>query len=130
MINNYNNPKCIQMISVSGIFTQVNQYFYHLFMLSFKYTVTCSSHFTCSLKLTVLTKLIFSNCVIMVCSCINLVQICLKIVRTFFFKLKSLALDERGKYICLSVGTASETPKLIHYRVVLFHTPDIGLNDL
>ena len=32
--------------------------------------------------------------------------------------------------VCLSVGPASNTPKLIHYRVVLFHTPDIGLNDL
>ena len=32
--------------------------------------------------------------------------------------------------IYLSVGPASETPKLIHYRVVLFHTPDIGLIDL
>ena len=35
-----------------------------------------------------------------------------------------------GEMVCLSVGPASETPKLIHYRVVLFHTPDIGLNDL
>ena len=32
--------------------------------------------------------------------------------------------------VCLSVGPATETPKLIHYRVVLFHTPDIGLIDL
>ena len=31
---------------------------------------------------------------------------------------------------CLSVGLASEIPKLIHYRVVLFHTPDSGLTDL
>ena len=29
--------------------------------------------------------------------------------------------------VCLSIGPASETPKLIHYGVVLFHTPDIGL---
>ena len=33
-------------------------------------------------------------------------------------------------HTCLSVGPASETPKLIQYRVVLFHTPDIGLIDL
>ena len=32
--------------------------------------------------------------------------------------------------VCLSVGQASDTPKLIHYRVVLFHTQDIGLIDL
>ena len=32
--------------------------------------------------------------------------------------------------VCLSVGLASETPKLIHYRLVLFHTPDIVLIDL
>ena len=32
--------------------------------------------------------------------------------------------------VCLSVGPASETPKIIHYRVVLFHTPDICLIDL
>ena len=31
---------------------------------------------------------------------------------------------------CLSVGPASETPKLLQYRVVLFHTPDNGLIDL
>ena len=33
-------------------------------------------------------------------------------------------------YQYLSVGPASETPRLIQYRVVLFHTSDIGLNDL
>ena len=32
--------------------------------------------------------------------------------------------------VCLSVGPAYETPKLIHYRVVLFHTPYIGLTDV
>ena len=32
--------------------------------------------------------------------------------------------------ICLSVGPASETPNHINYRVVLFHTPDIGLINL
>ena len=30
----------------------------------------------------------------------------------------------------LYVGPASVIPKLIHYRVVLFHTPDSGLTDL
>ena len=30
----------------------------------------------------------------------------------------------------LSVCPASETPKIIHFRVGLFHTPDIGLIDL
>ena len=34
------------------------------------------------------------------------------------------------RILYMSVGPASETPKLIHYRVVLFHTPDIGLIDL
>ena len=32
--------------------------------------------------------------------------------------------------VCLSVGTASKIPKLIHYRVVLFHTPNSGMIDL
>ena len=31
--------------------------------------------------------------------------------------------------VCLSVGLATGIPKLIHYRVVLFHTPDSGLTD-
>ena len=31
---------------------------------------------------------------------------------------------------CLSVGPASKIPNLIHYRVVLFHTPNSGLIDL
>ena len=32
--------------------------------------------------------------------------------------------------VYLSVGPASVIPKLIHYRVVLFHTPDSGLTDI
>ena len=32
--------------------------------------------------------------------------------------------------VCLSVGLVTGIPKLIHYRVVLFHTPDSGLTDL
>ena len=32
--------------------------------------------------------------------------------------------------VWLSVGPASKIPKLIHYRVVLFHTPNSGLIDL
>ena len=33
-------------------------------------------------------------------------------------------------FIHMSVVPASEIPKLIHYRVVLFHTPDSGLTYL
>ena len=33
-------------------------------------------------------------------------------------------------YKYLSVGLASVIPQLIHYRAVLFHTPDSGLTDL
>ena len=84
MINYYNNPQYIQMISVSGLFTQGNYYFYYLFMLSFKYNGTCSSHFSFSLKRTVLTKIIFINSVVMVCSCINLVHICLQTIKNNF----------------------------------------------
>ena len=58
--------------------------FSHLFMLSLKYTVTCSSHFSSSLKYTVLTKIIFSNCVVMVCYCINLVHIFLIMSKNTF----------------------------------------------
>ena len=53
-------------------------------MLSFKYTGTCSSHFSFSLKRTVLTKIIFINSVVMVCSCINLVHICLQNIKNKF----------------------------------------------
>ena len=34
------------------------------------------------------------------------------------------------KSVCLSVGPASKIPKLIHFRVVLLHTPNSGLIDL
>ena len=37
---------------------------------------------------------------------------------------------DNTRLVCLYVGPASETPKFIHYRLVLYHTPDIGLIDL
>ena len=33
-------------------------------------------------------------------------------------------------FVCLSVGPASKIPKIIHYMVLLFHTPNGGLIDL
>ena len=33
-------------------------------------------------------------------------------------------------YVCMSVGPVSKIPKLINYRVVLFHTLNSGLVDL
>ena len=33
------------------------------------------------------------------------------------------------KEVCLSVGMVTGIPSLIHYRVVLFHTPDSSLTD-
>ena len=33
------------------------------------------------------------------------------------------------KEVCLSVGMVTGIPNLIHYRVVLFHTPDSSLTD-
>ena len=58
VINGCDNTQYIQMISVSGFLTQGNEHFYHLFMLYLKYTGTCYSNFSCSLKFTVLTKII------------------------------------------------------------------------
>ena len=59
------------MISVSGLFTEWNTYFSHLFMLSLQYTGTFYYHFSCSLNWTVLTKIFFSDGVVTICSCIN-----------------------------------------------------------
>ena len=55
----------------------------------------------------------------------------LKTLQEAYHILKHYKFDARNCLsICLSVGPASETPKLIHYRAVLFHTPDSGLTDL
>ena len=47
-------------------------------MLSFKYTGTCYYNFICYLIWTVLTILIFSDCVVIICSSINLMLISLQ----------------------------------------------------
>ena len=71
----------------------------HLFMLIFKYTSTSSSHFTCSFKLKVLTKITFINCVVMVYYWINLVLIYLQTSKNMFLQLWALVLKKRRKLI-------------------------------
>ena len=50
----------------------------------------------------------------------------------YLMKTLKLRLQEKREDLidCLSIGPASEIPKLIHYRVVVLHTPDSGLTDL
>ena len=54
-------------------------------MLSSEYTGTCYSLFTCSLKWTVLTKILLGNCVVTICFCINLVFIFIQTSTNTFY---------------------------------------------